>query len=83
MYSNKYISISTIQISETENSSMKVSVSMTLIISCTTTYIINQLFNPSQIKLIPHDSEHCLFRILPRYKFRSTGDEVATYSCII
>ena len=34
-----------------------------------------------QVKLIPHDSEHCLFRILPRYKVRSVGDEVRrTYS---
>ena len=30
----------------------------------------------TQVKLIPHDSEHCLFRILPRYKVRSVGDEV-------
>ena len=38
------------------------------------------LFNPTQMKLIPHDSEHCLFRILPRYKVRSVGDQV-THGC--
>ena len=34
---------------------------------------------PSQINLISHDSEHCLLRVLPRYKFRSVGDEVSNY----
>lgn len=34
-------------------------------------------------KLIPHDTEHCLFRILPRYKVRSVGDEVDMHRCDI
>ena len=33
--------------------------------------------------LLDHDSKNCLFKILPRYKVRSVGDEVSKYVVII
>ena len=51
-----------------------------VVYNCVAIFISGYLISHTQMKLIPHDSEHCLFRILPRYKVRSVGDEVA-YSC--
>ena len=32
-----------------------------------------------QIELLDHDSENSLFKILPRYKVKSLGDDVCSY----
>ncbi|XP_065909470.1 inositol 1,4,5-trisphosphate-gated calcium channel ITPR1-like [Dysidea avara] len=45
-------------------------------VAISTTQASKTEYTNMQVHLLSHDSDNCLFRILPRYKVRSVGDEV-------
>ena len=70
--SKKYLVVNTTKTSRTENTNLRVSAH-----ARTVPWKWNLTgLSPSQVELTSTNSESCIFKILPRYKVRSVGDDV-------
>ena len=68
--SKKYLAVNTTETSRTENTNLKVSATIIVLVM---KFCYNFEF---QVELSSRNSEGCIFKILPRYKVRSVGNEV-------